>query len=180
MRILFLRSPMRLAGLLISVAAVVTPFWLWNGTRVVISAHRVYEPDRVNARECTFTIRVHRFRPITEFKFSTDSYSRFARDGYVRGAFKVNKINRIEWFSKRRAVLIDLDVKLGSVGTSEPWSILYDFERGCLIEPVRTESLKLSCRKLPPASVQGRQCSIQPVFVQINSTEILFKPSSGG
>ena len=31
---------------------------------------------------------------------------------------------------------MDLDVKLGSVGIVEPWRILYDFERGCLLAPV--------------------------------------------
>ena len=127
---------MRMVGLLLCVAAVATPFYLWNGTRALMSANRVYEPDKVQARQCTFTIRVHRFRPITEFEFSTDSYRRLSSDQYTRGAFTVNRINRVEWFTHRRAVLMDLDVKLGSVGIVEPWRILYDFERGCLLAPV--------------------------------------------
>jgi len=45
MKILLLNSPMRMVGLLLCVAAVATPFYLWNGTRALMSANRVYEPD---------------------------------------------------------------------------------------------------------------------------------------
>ena len=127
---------MTVAGALLCMVAVAIPFYLWNGTRVLMSAKRVYGSDKFQARECTFTIRVYRFRPITEFEFSTDSYYRLTTDHYTFGAFTVDKINRIEWFPQRRAVLMNLEAELDSVNIAEPLPILYDFERACLLSPV--------------------------------------------
>lgn len=130
------KSPKRVVGLLLCTAAVSLPFYLWNATQILMSAKRTYTFGQFQRRECQLTIRVHRFRPITEFEVSTDSHDRIATDHYTFGAFTVDKITGIEWFPQHPAVSMSLDVELDSENVRRSTALLYDFERGCILSPV--------------------------------------------
>jgi len=67
-----LKFARRLGALLLCVfgAAAITIMFLWNGSRALALETRLYPLIASKTRECTLTIRAHRFRPITEFEFT--------------------------------------------------------------------------------------------------------------